>query len=181
MRHAMLFGDSKEAQRDRQIERESERQRFRGDGESVRVQKRLVGAIYKHNIPFSWTILCCCLFLLYLVFRFCCCFLGFVFFFSKITKEKETSNIAFKAALCTYFFVLTDLTFKIVYGINAHGDGSMTGRLFALRTIQILILYICTQVIIGYAYDRMSEMIFHVDKAHAFLFSLSFSGKFILI
>lgn len=136
MRHAMLFGDSKEAQRDRQIEKERERARdLGGDGESVRVQKRLVGAIYKHNIQFSWSILCCCLFFLYLVFRFCCCFLGFVFFFfSKITKEKETSNIAFKAALCTYFFVLTDLTFKIVYGINAHGDGSMTGRLFALYT-----------------------------------------------
>jgi len=32
----------------------------------------------------------------------------------------------------TYIFVLTSLTFQIVYGINAHCDGSMTGRLFAL-------------------------------------------------
>lgn len=35
----------------------------------------------------------------------------------------------------TYIFVLTSLTFQIVYGINAHRDCSMTGRFFTLQFI----------------------------------------------
>lgn len=81
-----------ERYRDRERERARDIVRVLRERECVRVLKRLVGAIYKHNIPFSWTILYSCL--SYFVFGFSFCFVVFLFliFFSKITKDKETSK-----------------------------------------------------------------------------------------
>lgn len=106
----LFWGDSKEAQRDR--DRESERKRHRGDGErecasSERDLWVQFISITFHSLGLYFVVVCfCCIWFFVFVV------VVFLFFFcSKITKEKETSNIAFKAALCTYFFVLTDLTF----------------------------------------------------------------------
>lgn len=132
---SFLGGLQRGSERQRQRERAKETQGGRRERECASSERDLwvqFISITFHSLGLYFVVVCfCCIWFFIFVVVFC-------FFCSKITKEKETSNIAFKAALCTYFFVLTDLTFQIVYGINAHGDGSMTGRLFALYTIQIL-------------------------------------------
>lgn len=109
--NAFFFRGTPKRLREIEIERASERD-IGGDGErecasSERDLWVQFISITFHSLGLYFVVVCfCCIwFFVFVVVVF------WFFFCSKITKEKETSNIAFKAALCTYFFVLTDLTF----------------------------------------------------------------------